>query len=209
VKRHWDSLSGIVFAALFVLGAALYDSVPGTGESDSEIRSFYADHGNQLKVELAYIILTAAAVAFLWFLGVLYRELRPVDREPGWRSVIVVISGVAFAVLMIAGFAAGSMAAATSDHGGPFELDPDTARLLSDVAYALTFETALPLAAPMVLAVTLIAFRTRVLPQWLAWFGVVVALGCLVGLLGVPMALFVIWNAAIAIVLLRRRVSDA
>jgi hypothetical protein len=209
MRPRWDSLTGIAFAALFVVGTALYGSAPGTGESDAEIRSFYADHGNQLKLQIAYLILTAAAVTFVWFLGVLYRRLRLTEGEAGWLSAIILVSGAAFVTLALVGFAAGDMAAATSDHTNRFELDPDIARLLYDVSYALTFETALPLAAPMVLAASLIAFRSSILPRWLGWFGLVVAAACVVGFLGVPMALFLIWIVAVAIVLLREAVPAA
>jgi hypothetical protein len=207
--RDRHLLAGIVFAVLFVVGAGLFDSAPGTDDSDAKIRAFYSDHGNQVKLQVAYLVLTAAGIAFLWFVGALYERLRVAEGDSGRLSAVILVSGAAFAVLMLAGYAAGDMAAATSDHIDRFEADPSTVRLLSDVAYALAFETALPLVAPMVLAVSLIAFRSGVLPRWLAWSGVVVAVACLFGFLGIPMGLFLVWIAVVAIVPMRPQAPAA
>lgn len=106
---------------------------------------------------------------------------------------------------MLAGFAADSMVASTADHTSKFHIDPNTARVIADFAYPLTFETGLPLVAPFVIAITLALRRARVVPRWFGPAGIVVGLLCLVGFLGVPMGLFLIWVAAVAIVLRRAR----
>jgi hypothetical protein len=72
-----------------------------------------------------------------------------------------------------------------------------------DVSYTLSFETALPLAAPMVLAASLVALRERLLPRRLAWAGVGVAILCLAGFLGIPIGLLALWVVAVAVQLVR------
>ena len=201
---RWSPASGVLFVAIFVVSATLMGDVPGVDATDSKILSYYADHGNQLKLEIAFFVATLGAVFFLWFVGTLSGRLREVENEPRWLSGIVLVSGGAFTVVMLAGFGLGSMVAGSADHGGRFQVAPDTARLLSDFTYPLTFETALPLVAPLVLATSLITLRSGLMPRWLGWAGMVVALGCIAGVLGVTMGLFLIWVLVVAYYLIRR-----
>jgi hypothetical protein len=91
-----------------------------------------------------------------------------------------------------------------SNGSDTFRIDPDTVRLLTDASYTLVFETALPLAAPLVLCASLAFLRTNAIPHWLGWAGVVVTATCLVGFLGVPMGLFLLWTTLVAVYLTRR-----
>ena len=74
-----------------------------------------------------------------------------------------------------------------------FKVDPDTARLFANAAYSLSPEAAFPLAAPLVLAASLVFLRTQLTPSWFDWAGFVVAAGCLLGFLGVTTGLFLLW----------------
>jgi hypothetical protein len=96
------------------------------------------------------------------------------------------------------------MVADIGDDTGAFSVDPNTTRLLTDAYYTFVFETALPLAAPMVLAASLVFLRTRLLPRWLGWAGLVVAILCLAGFLGIPMGLFLLWVVVVSALLIRR-----
>jgi hypothetical protein len=93
---------------------------------------------------------------------------------------------------------------ALDDNPDVFEVDPQIARLLSNGAYSLNPEGALPLAAPLVLAASLGFLRRWLLPRWLGWAGLVVALGCVLGFLGVTTGLFLLWVIVVAVYLTRR-----
>ena len=54
------------------------------------------------------------------------------------------------------------------------------------------------------MAASIVFLRTALLPRWLGWTGLVVAAACLVGFLGAPMGLFLLWITVVAIYLLRR-----
>jgi hypothetical protein len=71
------------------------------------------------------------------------------------------------------------------------------------------FETALPLVAPLVFAASLAFLRAGRTRRWLPWAGFVVAATCLVGFLGVPMGLFLLWIAATSITMQRRAAMPA
>ena len=99
-----------------------------------------------------------------------------------------------------------------SDRGRPsngvddrqvFTVDAGTARLLPKGAYTISYETSLPLVAPLVFAVSVAALRGS-LPRWFGWAGIVVTLGCLLGFLGVTLGLFLLWVVVAAVLLLRR-----
>jgi hypothetical protein len=188
----WSPALGLVFVVLFAVGIGLSANVPGADSSDAKILAYYNDHGNQLKLEIAYYLVTLAVVSFLWFVGTLAARMSDLAGSSPWLSRIVLGSATAGSLAMPAGFAADSMVAATADHTSRFHIDPNTARVIADFAYPLTFETGLPLVAPLVIATTLALRRGRVVPRWFGAAGVATGVLCLVGFLGVPMGLFLI-----------------
>jgi hypothetical protein len=200
---RWSPISGIAFAVLFLVGSVLADSSPSIGASDADILAFYGSSDSQGKLQVAYFVLTLAALLFLWFVGTLSARVRRAEGSPGWASRIVAASGAACTAVLILGYALGGAVADIGDDTDAFTVDPNTTRLLLDVAYTLSFETALPLAAPMVLAASLVALRERLLPRRLAWAGVGVAILCLAGFLGIPIGLLALWVVAVAVQLVR------
>lgn len=207
--ERWSPLSGIGFAILFVLGGVFYQGVPSIDASDEAIVAYYTDSDNQLKLQASSLVLTLAAVLFIWFVGVLAGRLRSAEGGPGWLSRIVVVSGAASVAVMVVGFLVQGMVIDIGDDTKAFTVDPDTTRLLTDATYTFIFETALPLAAPLVLAASAGFLRTGLLPRWLGWAGVVVGILCVVGFLGLPMGLFLIWIVVLAVYLVRRPAPPA
>ena len=202
---RWSPLSGVIFAVLFVLAAVLFDDEPGPEASDSTILAYYADDGNQLKLEAAFLLATIAGVFFIWFAGTLSERLRASQSESGWLGRIVLVSGGAFAAVMVVASAVYQFVSdALDDNPDRFQVDPQIARLLTNGAYSLNPEGALPLVAPLVLAASLGFLSGRLLPRWIGWAGFVVALGCLIGFLGVTTGLFLLWVIVVAIYLTKR-----
>ena len=181
-----------------------FDDQPGPGASDGAILAYYGDDGNQLKLELAFLLATFAGAFFIWFASTLSARLRAAESEDGWLSRIPLISGAAFVALTVSAAAVNQFVAdAMDDNPDQFEVDPDTARLLTNGAYSLSPEAAFPLAAPLVLAASLVFLRTRLTPRWFGWAGFVVALGCLLGFLGVTTGVFLLWVVVVAVLLMR------
>ena len=201
---RWSPLSGVVFAVLFVVSTAMYDRIPGLSDSDESIVEYYEDSGNQLRLQVAYLVLTLAAVFFVWYVGTLSAGVRRVEGASSALSRIVLVSGAAYVTLTLVGVVAVEMIADVGDDTNAFHVDPNTTRLFTDAYYTYVFETALPLVAPLVFATSLAFLRARSGPRWLAWAGFVVAAACLVGFLGAPLGLFLLWIAATSISMLRR-----
>ena len=201
---RWSPLSGIAFVVLFVVGSALYDRVPDISASDAAIAAYYTDSGNQLTLQVAYLVLTLAAVLFVWFVGTLSALVRRAEDQDGVLSRVILVSGGAYVTLTLVGTILVEMTADIGDDTNAFHIDPNATRLFTDAYYTYVFETALPLVAPLVFAASLAFLRTTSSPRWLAWAGVVVSVTCLVGFLGVPMGLFLLWTAAVSISMVRR-----
>ena len=98
---RWSPLSGIVFVVLFVVAGVLFDGNPDPGATDASIVAYYGDDGNQLKLELAFLLATIAGVFFVWFAGTLAGRMRAAEGEPGWLSQVASISAGAFVAVMV------------------------------------------------------------------------------------------------------------
>jgi hypothetical protein len=199
---RWVPSSGIAFAALVIVATILESGVPGKHASDSSWTAYYADSGNRHKEEIAFFLIGLAGLCFLQFLGSLRGALARSEGEPARITTAAIGSGVAFIAIAIAAHAAGSaVSGAVSYYGDDFTVDPDTARLLSGLSYGF-YVMSLFAAAAMALAVTTLAFVTRVFPLWLAWAGVVATVAGILGFMGFTGVVVLAWIALVSIVLL-------
>jgi hypothetical protein len=201
---RWSPVSGIAFVALAVATGVVLMDVPAPSASDDEILRYYADSGKQTKLAIAFVLTTVAAPLFVWFVGTLAARIRQAEGEPGWLSRIAVASGSAFVTVAFVGTALAQFVPdAVNNDPDRFTLDPDVARLLTNAAYTLNPELAVPLSAPLVLATSLVALRTGLLPRWLGSAGVFVAFVSFAGFLVGPTFLF-LWILVVSTLLLRR-----
>jgi len=201
---RWSPISGIIFVALYVAAGVIFSNEPNPGASDATTLAYYTDDGNQLKLEVAFLLASVAAPFFLWFTASLSVRLRQAEGESGWLSRVVLVSGGAFAAVMLIGAATYQFASdALDDNPDRFQLDPDVARLLNNAAYTLSSEAAFPLAAPLVLAASLVFLRTALLPRLLGRIGLGVTVACMLGFIGGG-TLFLAWILVVAGYLMRR-----
>jgi hypothetical protein len=206
---RWSPISGIVFVVLYVIAGVIFMDAPAPSATDDEILSYYTDSGNQRSFAIAFLLTTIAAPFFLWFLGSLGGRLRQAEGEPGWLSRIALVSGAAFGAVAFVGAALQQFVPdAANNDPDVYSLDPDIARLLTNAAYTLNPELAVPLAAPLVLAASLVFLRTGLLPRWVGWVGVGVTLVSFVGFLVGPTFLLA-WILVVAVYLLRRAPSSS
>jgi hypothetical protein len=93
------------------------------------------------------------------------------------------------------------VAPATLADESNFKLDANTAEMLNDAGYLLLVAGVM-IAAIMVLSASTAALRTGVLPAWLGWVGLVVAVGMLFAVFFVPILVFVAWVLVVSLVML-------
>jgi hypothetical protein len=106
---------------------------------------------------------------------------------------IAAASGAAWITLLaLAGSVFSAVAFVVSEAGGTFRLDPDTFRLLSGFGY-LTYVVAFMLGAPLAFGVGAIAWRTRILPRWLAAASVLAGIAALASFTFVTTLVYIAW----------------
>jgi len=115
------------------------------------------------------------------------------------RAALVFGPGIAFTALYVAAvslLAAPAALAGDSD----FKLDPNTAQMFTNAGY-LILVSGVMLASILVLSASTAALRTGVLPAWLGWTGLVVAVIMLFAVFFIPILIFVAWVLVVSLLM--------
>ncbi len=213
MKLTASSISGVVFAILFVLGMAMMSLPVGGGSStDEEIRDFYADSGDRTRVVISMYLLVLSAIAFMVFLAGLYSSVRwPRDSgEDRELPLATLITGIAFAAMLLAGAAAlGAIAGGIQLGDEPETLgDTGIARFLGHTGYALILVCGALTAAAMIALVSMRILQNEALaPRWVAWVGFALAVVLLAGIIWLPMVALPLWVLIASFTVLARETS--
>ena len=165
-KRDLAPLTGALFVVLVVVAFfAVAGNTPDGDASARKVVSYYKD--NDTRELIASVLLSLSAVPLLFFSATLRERLRAA--LPG-RSILPTVAFGA-GVVAAGGFLAGAtLHFALADYAE--DIQPAAAQALNaiDGDFFLPFTTGL---AALLLATSLVAVRTRVLPPWLGWVGIV------------------------------------
>jgi hypothetical protein len=151
---------------------------------------------------------------FLFFLGGLYNALRRAEGDTGWLSLLALGGGLVLtAVHSLESVISYALAWHVAREG-----NVAVVTALGDIGDLVAYYYAVPLAV-MFVAASLVVYRTRVLPHWIAWVGFFAGAVWLVGAVGVldpqngpltavgfggGLLLYWLWIAATSIALLRQ-----
>jgi hypothetical protein len=200
---------GIAFVILQMASQSLIQvggAEPRFGAPAEEILQFFARRDPQL-FAIADYLSALSLIAWLWFIGSLWKALRQAEGESAWLSTIALGSG-----LMVIG------AATVVGVGWPLAvfrvsegLDPQIARLHFDMA-SFAFVGMWASLASFLLATSVIILRTALFPRWVGWLGEGIAVGLLVArafwassqIAILPYLLFWLWLIATSVALIRR-----
>lgn len=170
--RRWERLAaglGILFVVLQVAAGTMLAGAPALDAPSPQIQRYLVDDG--VNVLVAATLATLAAFFGLWFLGSLRTFLERAEGAPGR------LSKVAFG----AGLVTITMATTASLPTVALAWD-DTAALaepgLLRAVWNLNTLALVPIgssAGVFCLAIALVILRSRVLPAWLGWIGVLAA----------------------------------
>jgi hypothetical protein len=192
-NQVWARVSGamgIPFVVGFILLGAFSGNSPDYRSSNSDITAWYASHSHRVRDIAGIFILAVSATFFLWLLGRLRELLRSVE---GRTASVALASGVALIILLaVAGSDFSSIAFVVSEAGNKFALDPNTFRLLSGFGY-LTYVVAFMLGVPLAFAVGVTAWRTRILPRWLAASSFLAGIGALASFTFLTSLIYIAW----------------
>lgn len=208
-ESRWGRLgavSGIVFAVLFTLGIMLPD-LPGDTETDgAAIAGFYADGGSRVTVIIGMYLLMLAGIAYLGFVANLYRGLRQAEGDSGVLATLALAAGVLFVAMLYSAGGAWAAVPAGIEFGSAAQPTGDIALWFTQLGFVDLLIHGLFAAIVVIVATSILALRTAVLPRWLAWTGFVCAFLLVFGVVYMPMIALPIWAIATSVAMLRRPV---
>jgi hypothetical protein len=165
-KRDRRALSGALFVVLVLVAfIGLGGNTPEGDDSAQKVVSYYGDH--ETKEIIAAVVLALSAVPLLFFSATLRDRFRAA--LPGRSALPDFAFGAG--VVAAGGFlAAAGLHFALADYAT--DVQPAAAQAMNalDSDFFLPFSTGV---AALVLASSLVAIRTKVLPPWLGWVGIV------------------------------------
>ena len=190
-----SSLTGLLFAVLFVVALVLVHRTPTLSASDADITAFYAG-SSTLLVTVGIYLVPLAGIAFLWHAHTTRLLIK--SRTPSPSAIpdgLQLVSGILFVVLLFAGTAsAGSVALLKDLTSAPLP-SPDFVRGMLAVGYGMVFIYALRGAGMYALTTTTLLRGAGIMPKWLALVSYLVAVFLLLSTVMHPaaMLLFPTW----------------
>jgi hypothetical protein len=193
-------LAGALAAVLWVVSLFVLERAgnPADPSAGGEIAEFYRD--NRTPILIAATLHVLGGFLFLWFIAAL-RPVLDADGAPAWLRTAVVVGGTAGGALLLA-MTGGQSTGATTDSE---LLTPDTAIVFWRLAHGFFVAAEIALAV-FVGALSILALRRLVLPRWLGWFGVALAVLLLITPVGWAALLFLfpVWLIVASVTLWRR-----
>jgi hypothetical protein len=178
-ERQWEQLgaaTGIVFVVLLAISAFGTPTPPDLDVAPVRSAQWFKDHQDGIRT--VTFIGMIAGFLFLWFLGSLRSFLRIAEGGTGRLSSVAFGGGVATAALAAVGstcLTVGALRPATSPH---------ILQTLADFNFYVLAVGGFTLAAYLA-AGSVVILRTRALPIWLGWFGLLAALAQLLTALAI------------------------
>ena len=200
--ERWVPLAGIGAVVLWVTGIVVDPGTPDLFEATGDEWLTFVN-GNEGGIFAMRSLLLLGDFLFIVFLGTLRTSLFAAEGGARQWTALSFGSGIATAVMLIASSTPVLAAAAAAE-----SLEPAAAQTLGVVEYAF-FVGAEFTGAVLLFASGLLAIRTPVLPAWLGWASLVLALLMLIvvgpiGFIAIVVGL-PLWVLVVSILLLRRQ----
>ncbi len=193
-------LAGALAAALWTAGVFLLEGAgnPADPASGAPIAEFYRD--DRVAILISATLHGLGGVLFLWFVASLRSALEAAG-APRWLATAMLVGGTAGGAMMLL-LTGGQSTGATTDSE---LLTPDTATVFWRLAHGVFVAAELALAV-FLGALAILALRGVLLPRWLGWFGLVIAILLLIPPIGWAALLFLLplWLIIASVVLWRR-----
>jgi hypothetical protein len=194
----------------FVVGVAMAADSPDSDSSDAKVIAWYAKHSHRVGVIVGVFVLMFFGLFLLWFAAGLRERLRAAE-GPGGRLANVALGGAILSVALIwaGSFALAAVPAGISLGSEPTVTSADVARFLPQMGFGAILVGGMFGAIAMIVATSIVAMRTGVLPRWLAYLGFACGVALLFGSVFLPMIALPVWLIATGVALLRGRPSEA
>jgi hypothetical protein len=208
MRWGWErlaALAGVVAVALWVIGILIQESTDMPGDEDitgDQVLAWYVNDENAILA--GGFVFMLGALFFLVFLGALRVRLLGAEGPVGFLTAIAHTAGIAVGIFLLM-LPAPDMAGALSND----ELNGDAALAVNSLGDMFFLGAELS-AALLLVAAGLLFLQTRVLPAWLGWGSLVVALVLLIPpigwaalLLGLPL-----WTVLVSVLLWMRPAGE-
>ena len=203
--ERWAPLGGIIFVVLMVVGTMFVADVPDPDAPQQQLATYLAYSSNHTRNIMGAYIWVIGALAFLWFVTRLRSVLRGAEGGTGALSNLVFGAGVVFAAAWMVSAAAFAAVAYAVELRGATVSDPDFVKVLPQMAWMILLLGAGFAGLLLVLTTSILSLQTGVLPRWLAWLGIVVAIALPFDVIYISIGPFLLWALLASIVLLMRR----
>ena len=170
------AVAGILFSLLLGLAFTLIQlSVPS---NPADAGAWLTDPNRRTAVAVALNLVPFAAIAFLWFMGVVRDRIG--QQEDRFFATVFLGSGLLFTAMLLvaAAVAGGVLADPAIETGRPPA--PELWGFARRFVYTLMNIYAIRMGAVFILSTTTIALRTGILPRWLGVGGYIVAVPLLI-----------------------------
>ena len=194
---RWAPVSGILYVVLWAI--VIFALEGDTGDSDSEILAWYADSGNRDQQLISFFLVLAASLCFVWFLSLLRGRLAEAEGTAGTKTALAFGAGLVAVTLWLIAAAVWMSISFAVDDAEEFVVDPNTDRVLGNLGYAIWFGGT-TIALLVVLCVALVGLRGQLIPRWLAWVSVLVAITMLASFVFVPFLIWLAWVLVVSLV---------
>jgi hypothetical protein len=197
-------IAGLAWIALVIVSVLLTGDQPGGDDSVQKFVDYFRDEDNRGKHELAAALAAVGGLAFFVFLAGLRELLIGEEGLWGQGTSLAFGAGVAFVVLLLAAAAAGDAFAAAAEFYDNFSVDGQsvqTAMTLAAFSFWLVIFASVA-GAVMIGAASAVVLATGVLPRWVGWVGVALAVLSFLGAVFIPGVAVLLWVLLISIVLL-------
>jgi hypothetical protein len=192
-------LLGALFVVLTFASFLIQGEPPDVDEGARKIAAWYVDHDTQTIV--AALVAGLAAVALLFFAAYVRRVLRESEQGTGILSVAALAGGIVAAT----GIATDSALRFTLGENAE-DVSPGAVETLHALWSGFFFPMVVGLGT-LILAMSLAALGTRVIPTWLAWIGIVIVVVFFTPLGFVSFLLSALWLIVVSVLLWRREAA--
>ena len=196
---RWTMLAGIAFTVLFVLGMLVGSDSPDPDAPDAEWTEWFSDGGNRGAQVFSLFMLVLAAVAFTVFITGFVRRLRwdPAVNESA--ANIALNAGLVLAAMIAVGGVAKNQISGAVEFGDMPLPSAEVLRTAEQLGFGVILVAGGLFAAAAVIAASIAARGTSVVPSWLVTAGLVAGVILLFSVIFVPMIVLPLWVLAAAI----------
>jgi hypothetical protein len=202
LSMRLGGICAVLFVICMVVGITLGFDQPDNDAPDQEWIDYVSDDGKLVANIIGGYLMVIAGILFLAFLVAMYQCLRSADSGDGSVPLLMLVTGIGWAVALMAGSIMIEAIPGGIKLGSATPATPEVARWLPQVGFGVMLVAGGLCAALSSAVMSTLILRTGILPQWLGYFGFLAALAMVFAAIFLPMIIFGLWMLVMGIVLM-------